>query len=137
MDHLQEAVRKLSETDATFVAVNNDRIIESHERGIAPILTLLLTEPEALRGASVADKVIGKAAALLLIYAGVDHLHAKTISEHAVSVLSEHPVSYSFGQKVPFIVNRKGDGICPMEKQVLNITDPKKAFEILRVGMEL
>ncbi|NLA43901.1 DUF1893 domain-containing protein, partial [Candidatus Saccharibacteria bacterium] len=102
MDCLKRAVRRLNKTDATFVAVRNGRIMDSHDRGIAPIMALVLADTNALRGACVADKVIGKAAALLLVRAGVERLFANTISEHAMSLLSEYHLTFEFGQSVPY-----------------------------------
>jgi hypothetical protein len=132
MDLLRKAVRRLEETDATFVAVKDGWIFESHDRGIAPMMKLLSEDPESLRGTCVADKVIGKAAALLLCYAGIQKLYAKTISEHAISVLKDHALPCECGQTVPFIVNRAGDGMCPMEQLVLGVTTPDEAYAILR-----
>ncbi|NLO62985.1 MAG: DUF1893 domain-containing protein [Clostridiaceae bacterium] len=132
MDCLKRAVRRLNKTDATFVAVRNGRIMDSHDRGIAPIMALVLADTNALRGACVADKVIGKAAALLLVRAGVERLFANTISEHAMSLLSEYHLTFEFGQSVPYIMNRAGDGMCPMESLVLEVNDPEEAFRVLR-----
>ncbi|MDD3959781.1 MAG: DUF1893 domain-containing protein [Oscillospiraceae bacterium] len=132
MDCLKRAVRRLNKTDATFVAVRNGRIMDSHDRGIAPIMALVLADTNALRGACVADKVIGKAAALLLVRAGVERLFANTISEHAMSLLSEYHLTFEFGQSVPYIMNRSGDGMCPMESLVLEVNDPEEAFRVLR-----
>jgi hypothetical protein len=132
MDFLKKAIRRLEATGATFVAVKDGWIFESHDRGIAPIMKLLSEDRDLLRGTCVADKVIGKAAALLLCYAGIQMLYAKTISEHAISVLKEHALPYECGQAVPFIVNRAGDGMCPMEQLVLDITTPDEAYSILK-----
>lgn len=33
--------------------------------------------------------------------------------------------------RVPYIVNRTGDGMCPMEKSVLEEKDPQQAYQIL------
>jgi len=132
MDLLNEAVRRLEAEDATFVAIWQDRVIVSHDRGIAPILKLLSVQEDSLRGACVADKVIGKAAALLLCHAGIDQLFAKIVSEHAVEVLREHSLPFRFERSVPHIVNRTGDGMCPMEQLVLRISRPEDAFVFLR-----
>lgn len=46
---------------------NGDRIRTFTRRGVADLYDLLVQEPEFLHGASVADKVIGKAAASLMV----------------------------------------------------------------------
>ena len=136
MDFLSEAVRKLDDDDATFVAVRGDWTFVSHERGIAPIMKLISGKEDALRGAWVADKVIGKAAALLLCYAGIDRLYAKIISEHAIEALRNQSLSFEFGRSVPYIVNRAGNGMCPMEQLVLDLSRPDEAFLVLKEHTE-
>ena len=132
MDSLRKAIRRLEATDATFVAVKDGWIFESHDRGIAPMMKLLSEDQDSLRGACVADKVIGKAAALLFCFAGIQKLYAKTISEHAITVLNDQALPYECGQIVPFIVNRTGDGMCPMEQLVLAVSAPEEAYAILK-----
>lgn len=136
MDFLSEAVRRLDEDDATFVAVRDGWIFISHDRGIAPIMKLLSEEEDALRGACVADNVIGKAAALLLCYAGIDRLYAKIISDHAIEALRNQSPAYEFGRSVPYIVNRAGNGMCPMEQLVLDISRPDEAYLVLKEHTE-
>jgi iron complex outermembrane receptor protein len=136
MDFLSEAVRRLDEDDATFVAVRDGWTFVSHDRGIAPIMKLLSGEEDALRGACVADKVIGKAAALLLCHAGIERLYAKIISEHAIEALRNQSLSYEFGRSVPYIVNRAGNGMCPMERLVLDISRPDEAYMVLKEHTE-
>ena len=76
----------------------------------------LLTEhSDWLRGASVADKVVGKGAAALLILGGVRELFAGVISTPALGLLEDSGISFRFAEKVPYIINRKGDGLCPVE----------------------
>lgn len=132
MDCLGRAVRKLDDSEATFVAVRGDWSHVSFDRGINPIMKLLEEDIDSLRGACVADKVIGKAAALLLCYAGIERLYARTISTHAVRVLRDADIAFEYGHTVPFIVNRSGDGMCPMEQLVLHISLPEEAYAVLK-----
>ncbi|MBN1891233.1 MAG: DUF1893 domain-containing protein [Clostridiales bacterium] len=132
MDYLSRAVQKLEDSDATFVAVRGDWTHVSYDRGIDPIMKLLGEKADSLRGAYVADKIIGKAAALLLCYAGIEKLYAKTISEYAIRVLRDENLPFEYGRAVPFIVNRSGDGMCPMEQLVLNISLPEEAYTVLK-----
>lgn len=137
MDLLEEAKSKLHESDASLVALKNGEVRISHKKGIAPIMTLLEEDAEFLRGAYVADRIIGKAAALLLIHAGIERLYARTISEHAVQALDDHFMSYEYDKLVPHIINREGTGICPMEKLVLEISEPGEAYERLRESLQV
>jgi len=131
MDLLERAKVLLSDSGASFVAVKEGEEHISNDKGIAPILKILDQTPDFLKGAFVADKVIGKAAALLLRYAGVERLYTHTLSQLAVQVLDDSFMTYEYDQLVPNIINRTGDGMCPMEQKVLNISDPAEAYKLL------
>jgi len=131
MDLLERAKVLLSDSGASFVAVKEGEEHISNDKGIAPILKILQETPDFLKGAFVADKVIGKAAALLLRYAGVERLYTRTLSQLAVQVLDDSFMTYEYDQLVPNIINRTGDGMCPMEQKVLNISDPVEAYKLL------
>ena len=48
-------------------------------RGVADLFSLVADEPDFLRGASVADRVIGRGAALLLVKGGAREVYAQVI----------------------------------------------------------
>lgn len=110
-------------------------IYSSQKRGIAPIISFIEDGGDA-KGSTVYDKIVGKAAALLYALMGVKEVCAEVLSEKAESVLKRHKIAYSFRQKVPYIVNRKGDGTCPMEKAVENIYSPEGALTVLKEELE-
>ena len=103
-----------------------ERIV-SDARGISPMLDLL-AEGRDLSGMSAADRIVGKAAALLFVLAGIREVYAEVLSEGGAAVLRAHGIPYSCGVLAEHIVNRRGDGICPMEEAVSGISDPEKAF---------
>ena len=128
-----EAKKALEAEGVTFAAVSTS--VEqktSQKKGIAPMMEILAECPEFLQGAAVADQVIGKAAAFLLRKGGAKYLYAKIISEHALETLKDSGIAVSYGTKVPYIINRKKDGMCPMEQTVLSVTDVEEAYGKLR-----
>lgn len=84
-------------------------------RGVSDLYRILTEEPSILRGAFVADKVIGKGAAALMIAGGVRWVHAGVISSPALSLFRSADVLVSYDDEVPNIINRAGTGICPVE----------------------
>lgn len=96
-----------------------------------PLLEWLSKSPELLKGACAADKVVGKAAALLMIYGGVSEIYAEVISESAADCLEQNGIKFSFGKRVPYIRNRNKTDMCPMEKRCLHINSPDEAYEAL------
>jgi hypothetical protein len=84
----------------------------------------------------VIDKVIGKSAALLLIYGQAQAIHAQIISEHALNSLRQSQMHVSYDTLVPYIQNNDRTGMCPMEATVLNIDDPFEGLLALRVKIQ-
>lgn len=104
-------------------------------RGIAPLLAIA-SEENALRGASVADLIMGKAAAMLMTYAGVSEAYAEVMSEAGERTLSEHDIPHSCGLLVPYIIDRTGKDVCPMERAVADVSDPAEAYAVLSARLE-
>lgn len=86
------------------------------QRGVADLYDLLHHEPEFLMNAKVADKVIGKGAAALIIQGGVSQVHADVMSEPAMDLFAKAGVEAAYGRLVPHIINRDQTDWCPLEK---------------------
>ncbi|MCL2884421.1 MAG: DUF1893 domain-containing protein [Oscillospiraceae bacterium] len=108
-----------------------EQILISEETGLRPLLGWLSDPAQPLRGAFVYDRVIGKAAALLLAYGGAVGAQTPIISAPAAAVLRAHGIPYEAEYEVPFIQNRTGDGMCPMEQKVWDIDSPGAAYRVL------
>ena len=114
----------------TCVLCKSDAVYASLKTGIAPMLDWI-ADGAKLHGFSAADKIVGKAAALLFVYTGIREVYGEVISEAGLAVLKRHHIPCSYGICVPFIINRRGDGMCPMEETVQSIDDPGEALQAL------
>lgn len=101
-------------------------------RGVADLLDLVTEEPGFLKGAAVADKVIGRGAALLLVKGGAAEVYAVVVSSGALDVLRRAGVKVTFGQEVPNIINRTGTDICPVERLTAGTESPDEACEMIK-----
>ena len=101
-------------------------------RGVMDLYDLLLNNRAFLKGALVADKVVGKAAASLMILGEVGELHADVISMPALSLLKDASVKVSFGCQVPYIKNRTQDGWCPLESACFETVSAISSFRIIQ-----
>ncbi len=128
-----ETAKKLLSDDSTLTCVicREGEIFKSTLRGVRPLLELL-DSGKNLKGAAAADKVVGKGAAFLYALLGVREVYATVLSESALAVLSENGIKTEFGALVPAIRNRAGDGFCPIETAVRNITCPQSALKEIR-----
>lgn len=119
-----------------IVQTRNGRIIEFHRRGVIDIFELSEREPDVLNGASVADKVIGRGAALLLVRGKVANIYARLISCGAIDVLKHGGITLEYDEVAEVIRNRKGDGQCPVERLTSMTNNPDKAFMLIKSFME-
>ena len=114
----------------TCVLSDGKNTVTSKERGVAPLLQMI-EDGGNYRGYFAADKVVGAAAALLYAYMGVAQLCAHVMSERAAQVCELHGIAYRCDMIVPHIINRRGDGVCPMEHAVAQTDDPRAAVSII------
>ena len=122
----------LLENNLNFVLVRDEDILaQSSGRGIKPIYHAYIEGKENFKAASVADRVIGKAASMFLIAGGIKSLYTDLISDIAYDMLSNHGISVEYLKKVPMILNRSGDDICPMEKLSSNVEDVDGLIEAI------
>ena len=121
----------LKENHTLVIYKNNASVITSNDRGVNSLIKLIKEDKSQLSGSLIADKVIGKAAALLMIYAGVKEIYAPIISKPALQTLLKHNVKVYYNKEVERIINRKGDGLCPMETLCLDIEKPDEAYLLL------
>lgn len=105
------------------VVRQGDRIEIFRRRGVTDLYDLLHDGRDLLRGAFVADKVVGKGAAALMIAGGVESVFADVISSEALDLFNGCGVSVGYTVAVPFIINRSGTGRCPVETLCSGITE--------------
>ncbi len=133
MKELDRAVALLHREGYTCVLCDKDRVMTSRKTGIAPLLEYL-SNGESLKGAAAADRIIGKAAAMLLLSAGVTAVYGEVMSETALALLQEGGVSVRYDTLTPMIRNRTNTGPCPMEQAVAELTDPAQALPALQLA---
>ncbi len=85
-------------------------------KGVKDLHNLYTRNRDILRGAFVADKVIGKGAAAILIEGGVTEVYTDVISESAKELIDTSAIVLQYILLVPQIINRTSTDICPIEK---------------------
>jgi hypothetical protein len=91
-----------------------------------------IAEGRDLCGYSAADLIVGKAAAMLFVKAGISEVYGEIMSKAGADFLIAHDIPFSYGTLTEKIINRRGDDICPMEKTVADILDIDAGYEALR-----
>lgn len=112
----QQLIDTLSAEQCSCVIRNGHTVHIFRERGVKDLYRLLKEEPSLLDGAFVADKVVGKGAAALMILGGVRELFTGVISHAALELLEAAGIRVGYTVVVPHIINRTKTGICPVEQ---------------------
>lgn len=130
---IERAVALLRSSDYTIaILTSSGEAITSRERGVATLMRLLAERAEVLRGAVVADKVVGRAAAALFVVGGCRRLHTAVLSRAGEEMLRGTAVEYTYDTLTEAIINRRGDGFCPMEMATAEAKSAEEAYAILK-----
>ena len=134
--NIEDIVEILHAEKCSCVIYNNDVVRLYWQRGVKDLLTILEKEPSMLHGAMIADKVIGKGAAALMILGGVESIYADVISKPALELLSTVKLSVRYAESVPNIINRSGTGICPVENLCMNCKTALDCLPLIKQFIE-
>ncbi len=130
---MQHLVDILHRTACSLVVEDKEGWIKCfYQKGVRDLMALLDCEPLRLKDAKVADKVIGKSAAWLLIRGDVGQVYADVMSRKAASLLTGSSVQYEYGAMVERITLREGDGCCPLEEIVAEASSAEEVERLLR-----
>lgn len=132
---LTKAKQILLDNSHRLVIIKNDITVISNERGVKALLNLLDGNTD-FHGAYAADKVVGKAAAMIYVLLGIKELYTSVISNGAKDIIESHGILLEYDEAVPYIVNRQGDGVCPMELAVGDEKEPEKAVDKVRARLK-
>jgi hypothetical protein len=130
---LELAKLKLIDEDLSLVIVKNGTVIfETKKQGINGFLQAIEKLDKDLVAASVADKIVGVAAAMLCVYSEVSAMFALTISEGGIRVLEDNNIECLFENKVASILNRSKTDVCPFEKLAIASGSSEEAYVKLK-----
>lgn len=133
MNDLEQAKQIFQSGTYSFVIVNDGRVLTTGTRdGIGELLQAVEQYGAQLRGASLADKVVGKAVAMVAVYAGLRAVYSPLASRAALEVLQPRGISLQADSLVPLIRNKRNDGPCPMERLTQPLDEPRDAVVALQ-----
>jgi hypothetical protein len=137
MSDLDIAKSRLYEEELTLAIVKNGEVLfETGSHRISGLLGAVEQLGAGLEGASLADRVAGKAIALLCVYAGIRHVYADVLSRKAKAVFEENEIRHEWKELVANILNFNKSQVCPFEKAAAEISDPKDAYKAFKALQE-
>lgn len=131
---MQQLIEILRREKCSLVVKNHGIVTTYSKPGVRDLEHLLDHDPEMLQGATIADKVIGKAAAAMVVVGGVKELYAEVMSKRAIPFLDDAGIAYSYGTLVATI-KEEGDR-CQLEKITAPATTPEETVALLRTHFE-
>lgn len=134
MSDLTEAKKILKEGTDSIVLAGPGPVYRGQGRGVSALLNWIAAGTD-LKGYSAADKIVGKAAALLMAEAGIIAVYAPVMSKAGIAELEKNQIHAEYDQEADQILNMDQTGICPMEQCVREISDPDQAVKALQKKM--
>ncbi len=133
---LVQARALLEAEQHAIVFVRAGRVLAvGDRRGVIDLLTMTETLGTTAAGASVADRVVGRAAALVYRAIGVRAVYAQLLSESGAVALAEGEIHAEWGARVAQILNRTHDGICPFEEAAAGVRNPAEAIPVFKARL--
>ena len=126
-----EVISLLRSSGCSCVIRNGATLHMCHERGVKDLHRLLHNKPELLCGATLADKVVGKGAAALMIAGGVSYVYAEVLSRKAQELFEQYAVEVDYGTLVDSIINRAGTDVCPVERLCMECRTAEKCLPLI------
>lgn len=133
---MKELINILHIGGYSCVIANKGKVRTFTQRGVADLYDLLTQDPEFLQGALIADKVVGKGAAALMILGGIKELYTDVISSNAMDLFRTSDVKVDFVEEVPFIWNRDHTGWCPVETMCSKEESAEAILPLIRDFLE-
>ena len=131
---MQQLIEILRREKCSLVVKNHGIVTTYSKPGVRDLEYLLDHDPEMLHGATIADKVIGKAAAAMVVVGGVKELYAEVMSKRAIPFLEEAGIAYTYGTLVDTI--KEEGNRCQLEKITAPATTPEETVALLRTHFE-
>jgi hypothetical protein len=116
--------------DYNLALIKEGKIIfQSDKKGLRPIIETVRDFKNKIDDCVLYDKVVGLAAARMIVYGGfITEVYTKIISKPAFELLTHININVKYENITPNILMKDKRGICPMEKKAMEITDNSKFF---------
>ena len=137
MQDLELAKKQLYSKQLTLAIAKNGRVIyETDAHRISGFMRAIDTLGTQLCGASIADKVVGKALALLCVYAGIREVYAEVLSKKAQELFDQNQITCQWLQMVENVLDLNKTGVCPFEKAASEITNPDESYGVFKALLD-
>lgn len=128
---LAALIRTLDEGNYSCVVSKNGSIKTFSKSGVMDLYEMIEARKGDLDGALVADKIIGKGAAALMIAGGVKAVRTHKITRPAKRMLESAGIKIDTDEEIDYIENRMHTGMCPLETRLKGTESPKECLPLI------
>lgn len=130
---LELAREVLSKEDCSVVVISYGKIWKKKKgEGIKPILEAIDEMGEDIHDSVIGDRILGRASALMCRYAKAQGVYSPRGTKTGIALMIMGGIPCQVDELIPQIMNRSGDGLCPFEKMLKEVTSPEEAYKILK-----
>jgi hypothetical protein len=118
--------------EETCIIMCKDQIVfTSKEKGVKPMMDYYEEHGRSDEHLLVIDRIMGKGAVILADLIGANQIITPKISEVAVDYAHKVEIEVFCEKIVPYIINRTGDGRCPIESAVIDVDETKQGYQMI------
>lgn len=134
---VRRCLEEIKAGQISLAVIRGGEVVRTEKgRGAAPLLKILDEDAALLKGAVVVDRIVGKAAAMLLTLGGAESVYTPTVSLSGKQYLEERGIALHAERCIDVVSNGARDGICPLERAVREIEDPEEGRRVLRETLQ-
>ncbi|MDA3846677.1 MAG: DUF1893 domain-containing protein [Vallitaleaceae bacterium] len=123
--------------DKTCLIIKNNEVIETSTfKGVKPLLVFYQANGTSLEPLLVVDRIMGKGAIMLALLCGATKVMTPIISKPAILYAKRKGLEVVADKIVPYVINRTGDGRCPIESAVIQIDDLEVGYKAIIGAIE-
>ncbi len=134
MNHYLDVLEKSG--NSLMIYKDGVLLFESDLGGIRPHLKAINEHRGDLEGTLMVDKILGRAAAFLVVYSNAAEAITNIVSTPGKQVLEANHLKFSYREEVAHIKMKDGVIFCPFESMVQGISDPTEAYAAIVEKME-
>jgi len=133
MIDLETAKKRLhTELAALAIVKEGEIIFETRSRRISGFLEAIDRLGPKLENASIADRIVGKAVALLCVYVRARAVYADVLSRKGKALLDSKGIVCEWNELVENILDLNKSKLCPFEQAAGDVSDAVEAYDVFK-----
>lgn len=122
--------------DKTIIIYKDKEVVFTSEyKGVRPMMEYMKAYGPSQEPLTVVDRIMGRGAVMLAVLINAKTIKTPMISKTALDLAKIHGLKVEADKIVPYVINREGNGRCPIETSVLGIEDVQEGYEAIKAAI--